>query len=92
PSGLVSAIKDANGNQKALAYNDAGQLLEYTDCSGKASQWAYNDFGQLVQFADAAGNSTAYEYKAGQLSRVTHPDNTEERFERDAEGRLLAYL
>ncbi len=92
PSGLVSAIKDANGNQKALAYNEAGQLLEYTDCSGKASQWAYNDFGQLVQFADAAGNSTAYEYKAGQLSRVTHPDNTEERFERDAEGRLLAYL
>ncbi|MFV0927873.1 RHS repeat-associated core domain-containing protein [Pseudomonas palmensis] len=92
PSGLVSAIKDANGNQKALAYNDAGQLLEYTDCSGKASQWAYNGFGQLVQFADAAGNKTAYEYKAGQLSRVTHPDNTEERFERDAEGRLLAYL
>ena len=92
PSGLVSAIKDANGNQKALAYNDAGQLLEYVDCSGKTSQWAYNDFSQLVQFADAAGNSTAYEYKAGQLSRVTHPDNTEERFERDAEGRLLAYL
>ncbi|WEJ21579.1 RHS domain-containing protein [Pseudomonas sp. SD17-1] len=92
PSGLVSAIKDANGNQKALAYNDAGQLLEYVDCSGKTSQWAYNDFGQLVQFADAAGNKTAYEYKAGQLSRVTHPDNTEERFERDAEGRLLAYL
>ncbi|WP_455912812.1 RHS repeat-associated core domain-containing protein [Pseudomonas palmensis] len=92
PSGLVSAIKDANGNQKALAYNDAGQLLEYVDCSGKTSQWAYNDFGQLVQFADAAGNKTAYEYKAGQLSRVTHPDNTEECFERDAEGRLLAYL
>ncbi|MEN8639315.1 RHS repeat-associated core domain-containing protein [Pseudomonas sichuanensis] len=92
PAGLVKAIKDAIGNEKKIAYNDAGQLLEYTDCSGKTSQWSYNALGQMCEFADAAGNKTAYEYKAGQLAKVTHPDKTEEHFERDAEGRLLAHV
>ncbi|WP_367237382.1 RHS repeat-associated core domain-containing protein [Pseudomonas sp. Rh2] len=91
PAGLVKAIKDANGNEKTLAYNDAGQLLAYTDCSGKTSVWAYNAFGQLIEFADALGNKTAYEYKTGQLAKVSHPDKTEERFDYDAEGRLLAH-
>jgi YD repeat-containing protein len=36
--------------------------------------------------------SIQYAYKAGQLSKVTHADMTEERFERDAEGRLLAHV
>ncbi|MEZ2874116.1 DUF6531 domain-containing protein, partial [Pseudomonas lundensis] len=90
-SGLPTAIKDANGNEKALAYNDAGQLVQYTDCSGKTSVWEYNDLGQMVCFTDAAGNKTEYEYKSGQLILITHPDNTEERFSRDAEGRLLAH-
>jgi YD repeat-containing protein len=42
--------------------------------------------------ADAAGQSTEYEYKTGQLMLIKHPDKTEERFERDAEGRLLAHV
>ncbi|MFJ4344025.1 RHS repeat-associated core domain-containing protein [Pseudomonas sp. NPDC089401] len=90
-AGLVQAIKDALGNEKTLAYNAAGQMLAYTDCSGKTSAWEYNAFGQLTQFADAMGNKTAYEYKAGQLCKVTHPDKSEERFDYDAEGRLLAH-
>ena len=92
PSGLVKAIKDANGNEKKLAYNDAGQLVEYTDCSGKTSQWAYNTLDQLVLFTDAAGYETAYEYKGGEVSRIIHPDKTDERFEHDAEGRLQAHV
>ncbi|MFV0929266.1 RHS repeat-associated core domain-containing protein [Pseudomonas palmensis] len=91
-TGQVKAIKDAHGNEKKLGYNEAGQMLEYTDCSGKTSQWHYNEFGQLVETANAAGDKTQYEYKAGQLAKVIHPDKTEERFERDAEGRLLAHL
>ncbi|WP_223811913.1 RHS repeat-associated core domain-containing protein [Pseudomonas oryziphila] len=91
PSGLIKAIKDAAGNEKKLAYNAADQLVEFTDCSGKTSQWAYDDLGRLALFTDAAGSKTAYEYNAGQLAKVIHPDNTEERFERDAEGRLLAH-
>ncbi len=92
PAGLVKAIKDALGNEKKVAYNDAGQLLEYTDCSGKTSLWTYNAFGQLAEFADAAGNKTVYEYTAGQLAKVINPDKTEERFNYDAEGRLLAHV
>ncbi|UVK80973.1 DUF6531 domain-containing protein [Pseudomonas sichuanensis] len=90
-TGLLKAIKDANGNEKKLAYNDAGQLLEYTDCSGKTSKWEYDELGRLVQASNALGESIQYAYKAGQLSKVTHADMTEERFERDAEGRLLAH-
>ncbi|CAK16324.1 RHS repeat-associated core domain-containing protein [Pseudomonas entomophila] len=91
-TGQLKAIKDANGNEKKLAYNAAGQLLEYTDCSGKSSQWAYDEFGRLVQATNAMGEQVQYAYKAGQLAKVTHPDQTEERFERDAEGRLLAHV
>ncbi|UVK83644.1 DUF6531 domain-containing protein [Pseudomonas sichuanensis] len=91
-TGLLKAIKDANGNEKKMAYNDAGQLLEYTDCSGKTSKWEYDELGRLVQASNALGESIQYAYKAGQLSKVTHADMTEERFERDAEGRLLAHV
>ncbi|MBV6290358.1 DUF6531 domain-containing protein, partial [Pseudomonas aegrilactucae] len=92
PAGLPTAIKDASGSEKALEYNDAGQLLTYTDCSGKTRAWDYDTLGRLVQFTDAAGNKTQYEYKAAYLALIRHPDKTEERFERDAEGRLLAHL
>ncbi|MFJ2685220.1 RHS repeat-associated core domain-containing protein [Pseudomonas sp. NPDC087342] len=91
-SGQPTAIKDANGNEKALDYNDAGQLVEYVDCSGKTSAWEYNELGQMVAFTDAAGQSTEYQYKAGQLVLIQRPDKTEERFERDAEGRLLVHV
>jgi len=91
-AGLPTAIKDANGNEKALEYNDAGQLVKYTDCSGKTSAWEYNARGQIICFTDAAGQSTDYEYRTGQLVLIKHPDKTEERFERDAEGRLLAHV
>jgi RHS repeat-associated protein len=89
--GLPTTIKDANGNTKALAYNKAGQIVKYTDCSGKVSIWEYDERGQMIRFTDPAGHSTTYEYKAGQLVLIRHPDKTEERFSRDAEGRLLAH-
>lgn len=91
-TGLPIAIKDANGNEKTLEYDDASRLIKYTDCSGKTSAWEYDDRGQLICATDAAGQSTEYGYQAGQLVLLKHPDKTEERFERDAEGRLLAHV
>jgi RHS repeat-associated protein len=91
-AGRPIAIKDANGNEKELEYNDAGQLVKYTDCSGKTSAWKYDERGLMICFTDAAGQSTEYQYKAGQLVLITHPDKSEERFERDMEGRLLAHV
>jgi RHS repeat-associated protein len=91
PFGLPTSIKDANGNTKTLAYNDAGQIVSYTDCSGKVSAWEYDERGQMVCFTDAAGHKTEYSYELGQLVLTKHPDKTEERFSRDAEGRLLAH-
>ncbi|EHD1638550.1 RHS repeat protein [Salmonella enterica] len=91
-TGQPIAITDASGRQKQLEYNASGQLTRYVDCSAKASEWAYDTRGQLIQFTDAAGQITRYRYDAGQLAVIIHPDNSEERFERDAEGRLLGHV
>ena len=91
-AGLPTAIKDALGNEKILEYNDAGQMIKHVDCSGKTSTWEYNDRGQMICFTDPAGQSTEHEYMFGQLVLIRHPDKSEERFERDAEGRLLAHV
>lgn len=88
---LPIAITDANGGEKKLAYNRDGQLISYTDCSGKTTQWKYDAAGQLVKLINAAGEVTEYQYEAGQLVLLVHPDKTTERFERDAEGRLLCH-
>nr|WP_182774203.1 DUF6531 domain-containing protein [Pseudomonas monteilii] len=88
---LPIAIIDANGGEKKLAYNRDGQLTSYTDCSGKTTQWKYDALGQLAKLINAAGEVTEYQYEAGQLVSLIHPDKTMERFERDAEGRLLSH-
>ncbi|WP_170978853.1 RHS repeat-associated core domain-containing protein [Pseudomonas asiatica] len=74
-----------------MAYNPDGQLTSYTDCSGKTTQWKYNALGQLAKLINAAGDATEYQYEGGQLVLLIHPDKTTERFERDAEGRLLSH-
>ncbi len=90
--GLPIGITDANGKTKQLEYSANGQLTRYVDCSGKSSAWTYDERGQLVQFTDAAGQVTRYRYDAGQLAAIRHADNSEEHFERDAEGRLLTHV
>ncbi len=89
--GLPIGITDASGKTKQLEYNSRGQLTRYVDCSAKASAWAYDERGQLIQFTDAAGQVTRYRYERGQLDAIRYPDDTEEHFERDAEGRLLGH-
>lgn len=90
-AGLLVEILDARGGRKQLAYTASGQLASYTDCSAKTSTWQYGARGELVTFTNAAGEATQYQYEAGQLASVSHPDGRAEYFERDAEGRLLAY-
>ncbi|WP_049696376.1 RHS repeat-associated core domain-containing protein [Pseudomonas fulva] len=89
---LLIAITDANGGEKKLSYTPDGQLASYTDCSGKTTQWRYDTFGQLTKLIDAAGEETEYHYEAGHLSSLVYPDKTRDRFEYDAEGRLLSYV
>ncbi|MFK0314454.1 RHS repeat-associated core domain-containing protein, partial [Pseudomonas sp. NPDC090233] len=67
-------------------------LARYTDCSGKTTQWKYDAFGQRVKLINAAGEVTEYHYQAGHLSSLVHPDKTRDRFEYDAEGRLLSHV
>jgi len=88
---LPVAIIDANGGEKKLAYNHDGQLVSYTDCSGKTTLWQYDNQSQLTKLINAAGEVTEYQYESGQLAVLVHPDKTKEKFERDAEGRLLKH-
>lgn len=88
---LPIAIVDAAGGEKKLAYDSAGRLTCYTDCSGKATQWQYDACGHLIKLTNAAGEVTEYQYETGQLILLIHPDKTKERFQHDAEGRLLSY-
>ncbi|WP_175817950.1 RHS repeat-associated core domain-containing protein [Burkholderia diffusa] len=90
--GLPIGITDASGKTRQLEYNSSGQLTRYVDCSGKASAWTYDECGRLTRIVDAGGNATHYFYEAGQLVTIVQPGNIEHRFERDAEGRLLAYM
>ncbi|WP_350012423.1 RHS repeat-associated core domain-containing protein [Pseudomonas asiatica] len=88
---MLVGIKDANGSDRKLGYDRDGRLTSYTDCSGKTTQWKYSAQGQLAKLINAAGEATEYQYQAGQLTRVVLPDKTSERFEHDAEGRLLKH-
>ncbi|WP_177342397.1 RHS repeat-associated core domain-containing protein [Pseudomonas sp. ABFPK] len=88
---LPISIIDANGGEKKLGYTRDGQLASYTDCSGKTTLWKYDGLGQLSKAINAAGETTEYQYQAGQLTRLVYPDKTQDRFEHDAEGRLLSY-
>ncbi|WP_367237058.1 RHS repeat-associated core domain-containing protein [Pseudomonas sp. Rh2] len=89
--GNLVETTDPLGNKTEFAYTPAGLVKAIKDANGNEKTLAYNAFGQLIEFADALGNKTAYEYKTGQLAKVSHPDKTEERFDYDAEGRLLAH-
>ena len=46
----------------------------------------------MVCFTDAAGYKTEYQYQAGQVVLIKHPDKSEEQLRRDAEGRLLTHV
>lgn len=89
---LPIVITGANGGEKKLVYSSDGQLASYTDCSGKTTHWKYDALGQLTKLIDAAGEETEYHYEAGYLSSLVYPDKTRDRFEYDAEGRLLTYV
>ncbi|SDV04000.1 YD repeat-containing protein [Pseudomonas mucidolens] len=81
-----------DGNEEWLFRDDAKNVVRHIHTDGSSVDHAYDDQDQLFKTRDPEGNVTSYEYRAGQLVRLIHPDKTEEHFERDAEGRLLTDL
>ncbi|MCG8428916.1 MAG: hypothetical protein MI754_16295, partial [Chromatiales bacterium] len=55
---LPIEITDSAGRRCHLAYNEAGQLIAYTDCSGYTQRYLYNGWGHLIQITDPLGNGT----------------------------------
>jgi RHS repeat-associated protein len=89
--GRVAEIVDARGGLKRLRYAADGQPVSHIDCSGSETRYAYDD-GRLSAIVDAMGMATRYAYdRSGRVTRIDHPDGTNEFFAYDQLGRLIAH-
>jgi YD repeat-containing protein len=83
---------DAKGGRKQLQWNRTGQLTAYTDCSGKTSRFDYDVFGNLIASTNALEQTTRIErLPTGQAEHIELPDGSQERFEHDAQGLVIAH-
>jgi RHS repeat-associated protein len=89
-SGRLEAIRDRNGNETTVAYDEAGRLKSLTDPSGRHLTFAYNGAGQVETATDPMGHVVKYAYEGGNLTAVTMPGETSPRwqFKYDASHRI----
>ena len=91
---------DRNGNRTSYGYDSLGRPTVILDATGRMDRYLYTG-SRLSSVRDEAGRETTFGYDAlGRLTAVTYPDpdavagnrNTPvERFEYDANGRLIVY-
>ncbi len=73
-TGLLTRIRDLNGNAVTLSRDTAGHIITATDGSGRALTFAYDGSGHITAATDPAGHTTNYGYDAsGRLTSVTTP-------------------
>jgi YD repeat-containing protein len=92
-SGLLTAIKDRNGNATQLTYDGLNRLTTATDAAGRHLYLTYlNSSSSLVSSVSSdVGISLSYTYDGqGRLITVTKPDNTTVSFEYDANSFISA--
>lgn len=80
-SGQLEAITDRNGNETALAYDEAGRLKSVTDPAGRQLTFAYNAGGQVESATDPMGHVVKYAYESGNLASVTMPGEASPRWQ-----------
>lgn len=88
-------VKDRNGNQTTLNYNQYNQLASITDASGRTLNFTLNYYsGKVEQISDTTGVIATYEYNThnNSLKTVTYADGSKYKFEYDtttAPGKIL---
>lgn len=88
--GLQTAVIDRNGNSTQYSYDANGLLTTLTDPVGKVTTLTYNN-GRLNRITDPVGRNTAVEHdSAGNLVRITDPDNSVRQFAYDARHHLVS--
>ncbi|MBF5007370.1 RHS repeat-associated core domain-containing protein [Diaphorobacter caeni] len=91
-AGLLTRQTDCSGSVTRYRYDRFGQLLQVQGEEGSGHSNEFDGLGRLTAHVNAAGQRTSYAYnEAGDLLRQTMPGAVELSFERDAQGRVLAY-
>lgn len=83
-AGLQTAMIDRNGNRTVYAYDEQDRLTTITDPANLVTTFAYNG-PRLQSVTDPMGRTTTFEHNgAGDLVKVTFPDNSSKQFGYDA--------
>jgi len=101
-SASVTYAYDSSGNRLSMndetgkssyAYNDAGQLISYTQSDGRTLRYSYDAYGRLAKVIYPDNRSVTYTYDlADNLISVTDSAKGVTTYTYDAEGRVLSCL
>nr|WP_297354199.1 RHS repeat-associated core domain-containing protein [uncultured Caldimonas sp.] len=89
-AGQLARYTDCSGRTSQWAYDERGRLSIATDAAGNETKYRYTPLTE--QALQRAWRSDDYGNHPGQLEAVVYPDETEEHFCHDAEGRLLKHI
>lgn len=88
-AGLLTSIRDRNGNQFTFAHDDTGFLEKIQDQTGRTIQLRKGPNGKVAAVEDPVGGIFRYEHDAeGNLIRVTNPLGEIVQYEYDEEHNL----
>jgi YD repeat-containing protein len=79
--------------QGTIVYDANGNPSQITDAAGNTTRFKFDaTYNNLLWIQDARGNTTQYDYDgAGNLVRITYPDDSAEQFVVDSTGNLVGY-
>lgn len=87
--GLLTSIRDLNGNEVTLAYQ--GENLQQVTTDGATFNLSYNGSGQLVAVSDHAGRKLEYGYDgAGDMVSFTDVDGAVTKFSYDGAHHVIS--
>jgi RHS repeat-associated protein len=81
--GKLQSVTDRNGNEVALAYDEAGRLETIEDPSERQITLAYNKAGFVESAEDPMGHLVKYAYEGEELASVTLPGEESPRWQFD---------
>jgi len=84
-------VEDAKkGGILRLRYNEAGQVVRYTDTSGHTLGWGYDRCGHTIAVTDPLGNTTRHERDSmGRITATHLPNGQIRRYRYDRQGSLI---
>lgn len=89
--GLLSEIKNPNGNIMSIEYDDNGNIVSETDYNGNTSEYIYDSNGRVVEAINANYNSTYYKYdKLNRIIKIEQPNEYFEQYSYDNIGNIIS--